>query len=130
MARRLTSSDGERTADRLLRSSLEHSYDPATDIDWAAPLASGMYFAPPERLSLYGTALWDGLTQEQRVELSRHEVASIASVGLWFELILMQFLVRHGCDREPLSGHAPYGLSEIGDETRHSVMFARMIEKL
>src|SRR5439155_25731272 len=100
------------------------------DIDWAAPLASGMYFAPPERLSLYGTALWDGLTQGQRVELSRHAVASIAGVGLWFELILMQFLVRQVYDRDPLSRHAQYGLTEIGDETRHSVMFARMIEKL
>ena len=130
MTRPLQTADAERTADRLLRSSVEHSYDPAIDIDWAAPLVDGMYYAPPERLSLYGTPLWEGLTQAQRVELSRHEVASIASVGLWFELILMQFLLRHVYDRDPLSRHAQYGLTEVGDETRHSIMFARMIEKL
>ena len=26
--------------------------------------------------------------------MSKHEVASIASVGLWFELLLMQMMVR------------------------------------
>jgi hypothetical protein len=130
MARPLQIADAERTAGRLLKASVDHSYDPAVDIDWDAPLVEGMYFAPPERLSLYGTQLWDRLTEEQRIELSRHEVASVASVGLWFEIILMQFLVRYVYDQDPLSRHAQYGLTEIGDETRHSIMFARMIEKL
>jgi hypothetical protein len=130
MAHPLQSADAERTADRLLRSSAENSYDPVTDIDWTAPLVDGMFYAPPERLSLYGTDLWDGLTGQQRIELSRHEVASIASVGLWFELILMQFLIRYVYRRDPLSRHAQYGLTEVGDETRHSIMFARMIERL
>ena len=48
----------------------------------------------PERMSLYGTALWERLTEEQRIELSRHEVASVASVGLWFEMILMQMMLK------------------------------------
>lgn len=122
--------DRETTATRLLKSSVEHSYDPMVDIDWDAPLLEGAYFGPPERLSLYGTPLYDRLTEEQRIELSRHEVASIASVGLWFEIILMQFLVRHAYDLDPTSRHAHYGLTEVGDETRHSIMFGRMIEKL
>jgi len=130
VARPLQIADAELTAARLLRSSAERSYDPTVDVDWDAPLVAGMYFAPPERLSLYGTGLWEGMSAQQRIELSRHEVASIASVGLWFEIILMQFLVRHVYDRDPLSRHAQYALTEVGDETRHSVMFARMIEKL
>ncbi|MER7913911.1 VOC family protein, partial [Streptomyces sp. NPDC096068] len=28
-------------------------------------------------------------------DLSRHEAASLASLGVWFEIILMQLLVRH-----------------------------------
>jgi len=129
MARTVQISDPERTAARLLKASVQHSYDPAVDIDWDAPLVDGLYYAPPERLSLYGTELWDSLSEQQRVELSKHEVASIASVGLWFELILMQFLVREIYDQDPLTSHVQYGLTEIGDETRHSIMFARMIEK-
>lgn len=130
MARTVQLADPERTATRLLKASVQHSYDPAVDIDWDAPLVDGRYFMPPERLSLYGTTLWDSMSEEQRIELSRHEVASVASVGLWFELILMQFMVREIYDQDPLTRHVQYGLTEIGDETRHSIMFARMIEKL
>ena len=75
-------------AERLLKSSARHSYDPEVDIDWEAPVDPTLWGMQPERMSLYGTELWDGLTQEQRITLSQHEVASIASVGLWFELLL------------------------------------------
>lgn len=122
--------DRERGATRLLRASAEHSYDPTVDVDWDAPLADGVFFAPPHRLTLYGTRLWEAMSHQQRVELSRHEVASIASVGIWFELVLMQMLLRHAYDLEPTSRHVQYALTEIGDECRHSVMFGRMIEKL
>jgi hypothetical protein len=57
-------------------------------------------------------------------------VASIASVGVWFELILMQMLVRHAYDRDPRTAHVQYALTEIADECRHSIMFGRMIEKM
>ena len=79
---------------RLLRSSARMSYDPEVDLDWDAPLVDGLWFMQPERLSLYGTALWDAMSHEQRLELSKHEVASIASVGVWFEIVLMQLMAR------------------------------------
>lgn len=122
--------DREITATRLLDSSARNSYDPDVDLDWDAPLDDGLGFLPPERVSLYGTDLWHGLTPEQRVELGRHEIASIASVGLWTELILMQLLARYAEGLDPRSAHAQYALTEIGDETRHSIMFGRMLSKL
>ena len=121
--------DREKTAGRLLKASAKHSYDPGVDIDWDAPLEEGMFFEPEHRISLYGTQLYEQLSHEQRVELSKQEVASLASVGIWFEMILMQMLVRHAYDRDATSQHVQYALTEIGDECRHSVMFARMIEK-
>ncbi|HEX5494433.1 MAG TPA: diiron oxygenase [Mycobacteriales bacterium] len=122
--------DRERLAERLLRASAEHSYDPTVDVAWDEPLADGVFFAPPHRLSLYRTGLWEAMSHRQRVELSRHEVASIASVGIWFELVLMQMLLRHAYDLEPTTRHVQYALTEIADECRHSVMFGRMIERL
>jgi hypothetical protein len=124
------SAERERTAMRLLRASAEHSLDPATEIDWDHPLDPELGFLPAHRVSLYGTSLWQEMSEGQRLELSRHEVASMASVGIWFELILMQMLVRHAYDREPTSAHVRYALTEIADECRHSNMFARMIEQL
>jgi hypothetical protein len=121
--------DREAVAQRLLRSSLEHSYEPNLDIDWDAPLVDGAYGMSAHRVSLYGTELWDQLTEEQRITLSIHEVCSVARVGLWFEIILMQMLLRYAYDRDPRTQHIQYALTEIADECRHSVMFAKMTER-
>ena len=122
--------DRQRTAMRLLVSSAHRSFDPAADLDWDAELDPDLPYLPLHRVSLYGTELWRGLSRSQQVELSRHEVASIMHVGLWFELILMQMLLRYVYDQDPRRPHAQYALTEVGDETRHSVMFARAADKL
>ena len=85
---------------------------------------------PPERSTLYGTDLWRRMPEEQRIELTKHEVASIASVGIWFETILTQMLVRSLYDRSMTDAHARFAFTEIADECRHSMMFGRMIETL
>jgi hypothetical protein len=113
--------------ERLLRSSARQSYDPDVDIDWEAPVDPSLWGMQPERMSLYGTELWDGLSHEQRLELSRHEVASIASVGLWFELLLMQMMLRDAYDDDPTAAHMHYALTEVADECRHSTMFGKSI---
>ncbi|MEV0264651.1 diiron oxygenase [Streptomyces sp. NPDC050617] len=121
--------DREQVAERLLASSAKHSFDPDTELDWDAPVEDGKWYWPPELLSLYDTPMWHRMSQEQRLELSRHEAASLASLGIWFEIILMQLLVRHIYDKPVTSAHVRYALTEIADECRHSKMFARMIEK-
>lgn len=115
------------TAERLLRSSARHSYDPEIDIDWSTPIDRSLWGMQPEWTSLYGTPLWDGLEPDQQRELSRHEAASIASVGLWFELILMQMMLRDAYDDDPTSPHMHYALTEVADECRHSTMFGKAV---
>ncbi|MBM0233785.1 diiron oxygenase [Micromonospora sp. STR1_7] len=122
--------EGAAVAERLLTSSLRTSYDPVVEIDWDAPHTPGAYWLPPHRSSLYGTPLWSRLSAEQRVELTKHEVASAASAGLWFETILMQMLIRQYYDDDPTSRHAQYALTEVADECRHSIMFGRLIEAM
>ncbi|MDT4938219.1 MAG: hypothetical protein QOG80_1890 [Pseudonocardiales bacterium] len=120
----------DRTAMRLLRSSSRNSYDPQLDIDWDAPVVTDLAYLPFERVSLYGTELWEQLTPEQRIELSKHELASIAGTGLWFEIILIQLLARYAYHLDPQAPHTHYALTEIGDETRHVIMFAKSIERI
>ncbi|GLW15975.1 membrane protein [Streptomyces sp. NBRC 13847] len=121
--------DREQVAERLLDSSARHSFDPDTELDWDAPLEEGKWFWPPELVSLYDTPLWRRMSLEQQQDLARHEAASLASLGIWFEIILMQLLVRHIYDKPVTSAHVRYALTEIADECRHSKMFARMIHK-
>jgi hypothetical protein len=122
--------DREKTAERLLAASAKHSFDPDTELDWDAPFEQGAWFWPPELVSLYGTSLWKRMPQEQQIELSRHEAASLCAVGVWFETILMQLLLRHTYDLEPTSAHVRYALTEIADECRHSTMFARAVTRM
>ncbi|MCA2214286.1 AurF N-oxygenase family protein [Jidongwangia harbinensis] len=122
--------DRELTATRLLHTSAERTYDPAVEIDWDADLAPGLFFTPPERSTLYGTPLWEALSEPQRITLTRHEAASVAGLGVWFETILMQLLIRAYYRQDPTDAHAQYALTEIADECRHSVMFGRMIDRL
>jgi hypothetical protein len=118
----------EQIAERLLRSTAVRSYDPELEIDWSVPPVEGLGYLREERCSLYGTPLWRSLSPEQRLELGRHEAVSVASVGIWFEILLMRMLTKLAYSEDPTTRHVQYGLAEIADECRHSTMFARMIE--
>ncbi|MBJ8338234.1 MULTISPECIES: AurF N-oxygenase family protein [Antrihabitans] len=122
--------DKETVASRLLKGSIKHSYAPAVDIDWDAPLHEGKYFLPPTVLSLYRTPMWETMSEAQRIELSRQEAANILSVGIWFENILNQALLRSLLHNDPSSLHSRYMLTEMGDECRHMTMFGRAIEQM
>lgn len=117
----------EVVAERLLRTSRKHSFDPDTDVDWDAPQDPDAFYLPPRLVSLYETPLWDGLTHRRRVELSKREMCSIASFGIWAEMMLMQALVMHAYRHRYDSDHVAYALTEIADECRHSKMFGRMV---
>ncbi|HWA65579.1 MAG TPA: diiron oxygenase [Mycobacteriales bacterium] len=116
----------ERTAVRLLRSAAKVSFDPQTEVDWDQPQPADVLYEPERCCSLYGTDLWQAMTPEQRATLTKHEVASIASVGIWFEEILMQMLLRYAYDRDLTRKDVQWALTEIADECRHSIMFASM----
>jgi hypothetical protein len=118
----------EATAERLLRSTAARSYDPELDIDWSAPAEPGKGFMLQHRCSLYGTPLWDRLSPPQRLELGKHEAASVASTGIWLEFSLMRVLAKLAYQGDPVSRHVQYALAELAEECRHSTMFARMIE--
>ena len=115
-------------AERLLKGSVKKSYAPVVDIDWDAPLDPDKFFLPPKCVSLYGTPMWDEMTREQQIELSRQELVNTLSAGIWFENILNQALLRKIMHQDPTARATHYELTELGDETRHMVMFGKAIE--
>ena len=115
---------------RLLKGSAKKSYEPVVDIDWDAPLAEDKYFVPPQMSSLYGTPLWEQMSQRQRFELSRQEFVNYLSMGIWFENMLNQSLLRGMIHSSPTAHTTFYELTELGDEARHMLMFGRAIERV
>ena len=120
----------EEFSERLLKGSVKKSYAPVVDIDWDAPLDPDKFYLPPRTVSLYGTPIWDEMSREHRIELSRQEFVNTLSSGIWFENILNQALLRDLMHKDPTARATHYALTELGDETRHMVMFGTAIERV
>jgi hypothetical protein len=120
----------DKVARRLLKATADKSFDPRVDIDWDTPLEPDKFYLSEPHVSLYATPLWERMSLEQRVELSKHESASWLSAGIAFEMQLDAFLLRHAFVRDPRSNHVRYALTEIEDECRHSLMFSALLDRL
>jgi P-aminobenzoate N-oxygenase AurF len=120
----------EEFSERLLKGSVKKSYAPIVDIDWDAPLDPDKFYLPPKTVSLYGTPLWDKMTRAQQIDLSRQEFVNTLSAGIWFENMLNQALLRKMIHQDPTARATHYELTELGDETRHMVMFGKAIERV
>src|ERR1700753_4082710 len=120
----------EEFSDRLLKGSVKKSDEPIVDIDGDAPLDPDKFSLPPRMVSLYGTPMWDEMTREQQIDLSRQELVNTLSAGIWFEKLLNQTLLRTLLHEAPPSRSTHYKLTELGDETRHMIMFGKAIERI
>jgi hypothetical protein len=129
-ARRANAPTREEFSERLLRGSVKKYYEPIVDIDWEAPIDPDKFFLPPKVVSLYGTPMWAAMTRAEQIELSRQELVNTLSAGIWFENILNQALLRDVMHADPTSNATHYALTELGDETRHMVMFGKAIDRL
>ncbi|WP_304116551.1 diiron oxygenase [Mycolicibacterium bacteremicum] len=135
MTNRVTTSEDPKAiqskrAARLLVASAKHSYDPRVDIDWDAPLQKDLWFLAERRMSLFGTELYDSLPIDQKLLLSREEFVSSLGTGIWIEHILLHLVARYAYPRDIATPEVQFALTELGDEVRHMIMFARLIEKL
>lgn len=124
-----SSVDRDTLARRLLKTAKKHSFDPFIELDWDAELDPDVFWLPEKHVSLYGTKLWSEMDHRQRVELSKHELASMYRTEMWVETGLMQMLVRHVYDLPGNSPNSWHVFAEIAEECRHSMMFGRVIER-
>ncbi len=125
-----TVGDRQKTARRLLRSTADRSYDGELDIDWDAQIVEGAPWVPYHRVTLHGSKHWDRLTDEQRQTLSMHEAVAVLSYGIFAEVGLSTNLMRSVLHNPALvDDHIRYALAEVAEETRHSTMFGRLINK-
>lgn len=124
--------DRRAAANRRLRQlnavSITRAIDPAVAPDLAGHLSERQVL-PDELLSIAGLDV--ELTADQRVTLSREEVASCLLGGIEFEAVLMAGFGLELATRADLRDpRATYALHEIGEETRHSRMFIDLVNEL
>src|SRR5918992_4765654 len=117
----------EERVERLSPASTRRVLEPEELFDWDS-LGDGQII-PDELLSTHGLDL--ELTPEQKARLSREEVAAMLGTGIRFEAALMAGFSLQITEAKDLADpRITYMLHEMGEETRHSRAFARLIEKL
>ncbi len=114
--------------DRLSTASLRRVIEP--DLDLPGHVSDGQVL-PDELLGMHELAEFADLSADQRAKLSREEVASIVEAGLRFEAVLMAGFALSLVDHPDLTDpEVVYALHEIGEETRHSRLFSRLLGQL
>ena len=114
--------------EKLNRASLARIIDPDKDL----PGALGDGAVLPAELLLPTAGLDAGsLTPEQYVTFSRQALAAITRSGLMFEAILMAGFGLQIAEADDYTDpRITYLLHELGEETRHSRLFARLLDQL
>jgi hypothetical protein len=117
-----------RRVEKLNNASLARIIDPDKDL----PGALGDGAVLPAELLLPTAGLDDGaLTPEQYVTFSRQALGAITRSGLMFEAILMAgFGLQIARADDYTDPRITYLLHELGEETRHSRLFARLLDQL
>ena len=98
------------------------------DVDVAGEMGDGQVIADA-LLSVVDLGL--DLSAEQRRALSREEIAAITDEGIRFESILCAgFSLEIQRERDLTDPWVTYALHEVGEETRHSRLFVRVLGQL
>ena len=122
----------ERRVSRLNSASSGRPIEPDSHLPWGT-LGAGQVIA--DELLTVGDLTVQGrpiaLTAEQKVRLSREEVAAMLTMGVHFEAVLTAGFARQIAEASDLSDpRITYMLHEIGEEARHSRAFIRLIDDL
>jgi len=119
----------EQKIERLSTASLKRILEPDTEVP--GHVRDGQIL-PDELISLATVPeLFDQLTPDQKATLSREEFASITDTGVRFESILMAGFGFDIAARNDLTDpRVTYLLHELGEETRHSRLFVRLLEQV
>lgn len=118
---------------RLSRQSVHKRYECYRDIDWDAPDHRIDAADPRWELTatdpLGSTAWYRALPARVRARLGLYRLVTFMKVGLQFENVLSQGLLRFALARGEQSPEQRYAYHELIEESHHSMMFAEFIRR-
>ncbi|HEY2563973.1 MAG TPA: diiron oxygenase, partial [Acidimicrobiales bacterium] len=116
----------DKKIDRLNAASLRRVIEPDTKV--TGGVGEGQVI-PSEMLTVADLGL--DLSDRERATLSREELASVVISGIRFETFLMSgFAAQMACTADLTDPRIVYMLHEMGEETRHSRLFIRLVDQL
>ncbi len=120
----------DQEVERLIKISKEHPLMPETYVPWKEERETGEVFLPENLNSLQGMAIYDNLTDTQKLELGRHEMVQVLFSYGWGEGLFCLFMSRYVLTLQPDNIIRRFLLREMIEEYRHQEMFEQAIQKL
>jgi hypothetical protein len=116
--------------ERLIKISSERPLLPETYVPWQTDPQPGEVFLPEHLQSLQGLSLYDKLSDEQKLELGRHEIVQVLYSYGWGEGLFCLFMSRYLLTLPPDDLERRFLEIEVAEEYRHQDMFKQTIQKL
>jgi hypothetical protein len=116
--------------ERLTRISLERPLLPESYIPWANELTPEERYLPDNFISIKGLPIYERLSENQILEIERHEAVQFMYSYAWSEALGIRFLSREIVKLNAGSAETKFMYREIIEETRHMEMFGKGIEAL
>lgn len=108
--------------DKLCQGSTKHYVNPYSYLEWPNSTELNQWYMSPELLSVYGTELYDGLSEQEKMRLSFYEAVNFFSLNIHGEKSLVQGLAHRIYE----TGHSeitPYLQHMLAEENGHMVYF-------
>src|SRR4030095_905945 len=116
------------TVERLTRISIERPLLPETYIQWDNKRTDDERFLPANFIAVKDLPIDDQLTEDQILEIERHEAVQFMYSYAWSEALGVRFLSREIVKLKAGSAETKFMNREIIEKTRHQEMFTRGIE--
>ncbi|MCB9591978.1 MAG: diiron oxygenase [Sandaracinaceae bacterium] len=114
---------------RLTNLSREQFWNVYEEFEWPEALDPERYQMQAELCSLYGTELWEDMTEEQRKRLSLYEIGNFFSLTLQGERPLVAGLSDRLYSKKVSSEATEYLHHFIDEENKHMIMFGIFLNK-
>lgn len=118
------------TAQKLTRASQKFFYDVTTKLSWPETLDyATQWTMAPELVSLFGTPVWDAMSEEQRKKLAFHEIAGFFSLILQGERPLLEGMSHRLYTLEKDLTITEYMHHFLDEENKHMMMFSTYLRR-
>jgi hypothetical protein len=123
------SSPSATLAEQLTKASRKQFWDVYTYFQWPETLPEATWYMSPELVSVYGTEIWERMSEEQRQKLSLYEVANFFSLTLQGERPLVAGMsdLLYSSKMSPQA--TEYLHHFIDEENKHMIMFGMFCSK-
>ena len=119
----------EQISRQMTKASQKFFYDPTTKLEWPEELDRSGWVMSPELVSLYGTPIWDEMSEDQQKELSFYEMAGFFSLVLNGERPLLEGMSQRMYVFEKNVDVTEYMHHFLDEENKHMMMFSGFLRR-